>query len=117
MPALSTLPTIEGLSLPEGTTNVKFKNTAADTTSQKIDVTTLSDTQRVYAAPPLIDVGGGASGGVTNQVVVSFFGIGPAVNTDPEASGWVCIERETEYAVGDVTKGTATYVYKEPPAE
>ena len=42
-------------------------------------------------------------------------GVAPAVSA-PGATGWVVTEVETEYAVGDMIKGTATYVYKEPPA-
>lgn len=117
MPALAGLPTIstpEGLALPAGCTNVKVKSSAADPSSgnNKVDVTTLEDTERVYADAPLVDAGAAAEDGVTWTVTCSFFGTPPAVNTDPEATGWLCTESEEEYAVGDMIKGTATYVYK-----
>jgi hypothetical protein len=51
---------------------------------------------------------------VTQTVTCSFFGEAPAVNDDPDATGWICTEVETEYAVGDMIKGTATYTYKAP---
>jgi hypothetical protein len=116
MPALSGLPTVPGLTLPQGCTNVKVKNSAADPSSSnnKVDVTTLADPERVYEDAPLVDVGTGADeDGVTQTVTCSFFGTAPPVNSDPEATGWVCTEVETEYAVGEMIKGTATYVYKD----
>jgi len=115
MPALSSLPSV-GPSLPAGCTNVKVRTSAADpaSSSNKVDVTTLSDTQRVYEDAPLVDAGAGADDGVTQTVTCSFFGTPPAVNTDPNATGWLCTETEEEYAVGDMIKGTATYVYRAP---
>ena len=117
MPDLSTMPD-PGFALPAGCTNVKVKSSAADpsSTGNKIDVTTLSDAARVYADAPLVDAGSGADEGVTQTVTCSFFGEAPAVNTDPAATGWICTEVETEYAVGDMIKGTATFTYKTAPA-
>ena len=115
MPVLSSLPSV-GPQLPAGCTNVKVKASAADpaSSSNKVDVTTLSDGQRVYQDAPLVDAGSGADDGVTQTVTCSFFGTPPAVNTDPDATGWLCTETEEEYAVGDMIKGTATYVYRAP---
>jgi hypothetical protein len=116
MPGLSGLPSIAGLSLPDGCTNVKVKSSAADpaSSSNKVDVTTLADSARVYQDAPLVDVGAGADeSGVTQTVTATFFGNPPAVAA-PGDTGWVCTEVETEYAVGDMIKGTATYVYKAP---
>ena len=115
MAVLSSLPSV-GPSLPAGCTNVKVKSSAADpaSSSNKVDVTTLSDGQRVYQDAPLVDAGSGADDGVTQTVTCSFFGTPPAVNTDPDATGWLCTETEEEYAVGDMIKGTATYVYRAP---
>jgi len=117
--ALSGMPTVDGLTLPNGCTSVKVKSTAPDPTSNsnKVDVTTLSDNARVYTDAPLVDAGSGANDGITQTVSASFFGTPPAVNTDPAATGWVCTEVEEEYAVGDMIKGTATYVYKSASEE
>lgn len=115
MPVLSSLPS-PGPTLPGGCTNVKVKTSAADpsSSSNKVDVTTLSDDARVYADAPLVDVGAGADEtGVTQTVTCSFFGVAPEPSA-PGSTGWVCTEVETEYAVGDFVKGTATYVYKAP---
>jgi hypothetical protein len=103
-----------GPDLPAGCTNVKVKSSAADPTSSgnKIDITTLDDSARVYQDAPLVDAGSGADEGITQTVTCSFFGIAPAVNTDATATGWLCTEVETEYAVGDMIKGTATFTYK-----
>ena len=117
MPVLSSLPSV-GPQLPAGCTNVKVKASAADpaSSSNKVDVTTLSDGQRVYQDAPLVDAGSGADEeGVTQTVTCSFFGEAPEPSA-PGSTGWVCTEVETEYAVGDMIKGTATYVYKAPPA-
>lgn len=117
MPALAGLPSIAGLSLPANCTNVKVKSTAADpaSSSNRVDVTTLEDSVRVYDDAPLVDVGaGGNENGVTQVVSCSFFGVAPEVNADPDAIGWICTEVETEYAVGDMIKGTATFTYKVP---
>lgn len=114
---LSSMPSV-GPSLPAGCTNVKVSTSAADpsSSSNKVDVTTLSDQARVYADAPLVDAGSGATDGITQTVTCSFFGSAPTVNSDPEAYGWICVEVETEYAVGDFIKGTAKYVYVPPPA-
>jgi hypothetical protein len=115
MAVLSTLPSV-GPALPEGCTNVKVRNIGPDPSAgnNKLDVTILTDTERKYAAAPLIDVGaGGDEEGLTQEVVASFFGVAP--EPDPaRSSGWVCVSVETEYAVGEYVKGTATYRYKEP---
>jgi hypothetical protein len=114
---LSSMPSV-GPTLPAGCTNVKVKTSAADpsSSSNKVDVTTLDDDERVYAEAPLVDAGSAATDGITQTVTAAFFGEAPEVNSDPDATGWICSEVETEYAVGDFIKGTATYVYKEPPA-
>jgi hypothetical protein len=115
MATLSTLPSV-GPSLPDGCTSVRVRTTGADPSggSNKVDVTILSDTERVYATAPLVDVGGGADeSGVTQEVVASFFGEAPEPSA-PGSTGWVLVEVETEYAVGEFVKGTATYRYKEP---
>lgn len=112
---LSSMPS-PGPSLPSGCTNVKVKNVGADPTSSsnKVDVTTLSDTARVYQDAPLVDKGAGASpSGVTATVTCSFYGAGPSVTPVSQKTGWICTEVEAEYAVGEMVKGTATYVYKE----
>jgi len=116
MAVLSSMPSV-GLSLPAGCTNVKVKTSAADpsASNNKVDVTTLSDDARVYADAPLVDVGAGANNGETTTVTCSFFGEAPELSA-PGSTGWVCTEVETEYAVGDFVKGTATYVYKAPPS-
>lgn len=114
MPSLSGMP-VGGPSLPADCTNVKVKASAADPSAanNKVDVTTLSDTQRIYQDAPLVDVGAGADeDGITFSVVASFFGEAPEPDP-PGSTGWVCTEVETEYAVGEMIKGTATYVYKE----
>jgi hypothetical protein len=115
MAVLSTMPSV-GPSLPAGCTNVKVRNVGPDPSAgnNKLDVTILTDTERKYAAAPLVDVGGGGDeNGVTQEVVAQFFGVAPSVDP-PGSTGWVVVSVETDYAVGEFVKGTATYRYKAP---
>jgi len=115
MAVLSSMPT-PGPTLPDNCTNVKVRTVGSDpaASNNKIDVTTLDDDERVYQQAPLIDPGSGAnSQGVTQIVTAQFFGEAPEPDA-PGSTGWVCTEVETEYAVGEFVKGTATYVYKQP---
>ena len=114
MATLSSMPS-PGPSLPSGCTNVKVRNVGSNPSdsSNKLDVTTLSDTERQYAVAPLVDVGTGADDtGVTQEVIAQFFGEAPSLSS-PGSTGWVVVNVETDYAVGEYVKGTATYRYKE----
>jgi hypothetical protein len=114
MATLSTMPS-PGPTLPTGCTNVKVRKIGPDPSggNNKLDVTTLDDSERKYAAAPLVDVGPGADDGVTEEVVAQFFGVAPSVSA-PGATGWVVVSVETDYTVGEFVKGTATYRYKDP---
>lgn len=115
MATLSTMPS-PGPTLPDGCTNVKVRNVGPDPSAgnNKLDVTILTDTERQYAAAPLVDVGTGAdSNGVTVEVVAQFFGEAPSVSA-VGSTGWVVVSVETDYEVGEFVKGTATYRYVEP---
>lgn len=115
MAVLSSMPSV-GPELPEGCTNVKVRSVGADpsASNNKVDVTILADTERKYATAPLIDPGpGGDEEGVTQEVVAQFFGVAPEPSP-PGSTGWVVVEVETDYTVGEFVKGTATYRYKEP---
>lgn len=112
MAVLSTMPN-PGPTLPDNCTNVKVQNVGPDLASSanRRDVTVLSDTERKYQAAPLVDVDPLANGnGITQIVVAQFFGVAPEPD-EPGATGWVCTEVETEYAVGEFVKGSATYKY------
>lgn len=111
---LSSMPS-PGPTLPEGCTNVKVRKIGPDPSAgnNKLDITILSDTERKYAKAPLVDVGPGADDGVTEEVIAQFFGAAPAVSA-PGSTGWVVVSVETDYTVGEFTKGTATYRYKAP---
>lgn len=103
---LSSMPS-PGPTLPDGCTNVKVSYKGQDP-ANRVDVTTLSDTDRVYESPPLVDPG-------TQSVTASFIlqGSPPAVSAITVTTGWICTEVEIEYAVGEYAKGTATYMYVE----
>jgi hypothetical protein len=114
MATLSSMPS-PGPSLPSGCTNVKVRTIGPDPSAgnNKLDVTVLTDTERKYAKAPLIDDGPGADDeGVTQEVIASFFGVAPEPSPKG-ATGWVVVSVDTEYAVGEFVKGTATYRYKE----
>lgn len=88
----------------------------------KIDVSTLDleeGAERVYQDPPLVDPNAPVADEDDNQttVTISFFGsTAPlagtkATLTTAGVSGqFKCTQAEIEYAVGDIVKGTATFV-------
>jgi hypothetical protein len=113
MAVLSSMPS-PGPTLPANCTNVKVRTVGKDpaASNNKIDITTLDDEERVYQQAPLIDAGAAADEeGLTQIVTAQFFGEAPEPDP-PGSTGWVCTEVETEYAVGEFVKGTATYVFK-----
>lgn len=102
--------------LPTGLTNVKVKTVGIDPTSSsnRIDASTLDlspGSDRVYV-DGLPDAGAGAVAGATTTITCSFFGTPPTAGDIITYGGqsFKCTEAEQEYAVGDLVKGTATYV-------
>lgn len=88
----------------------------------KIDVSTLDlaeGSERVFQDPPLVDPNNPVADEDGNQttVTISFFGsTAPAAGTKATlttsgVSGtFKCTQSDIEYAVGDIVKGTATFV-------
>ena len=102
--------------LPDGLTNVKVKVVGIDPTDKKnrLDASTLDlavGSDRVYV-DGLPDSGSGAVSGSTTTITVSYFGTPPTAGDviTYEGGQFKCTEAEREYAVGDLVKGTATYV-------
>jgi hypothetical protein len=102
--------------LPDGLTNVKVKRVGIDPTSSsnRLDASTLdlaAGSDRVYI-DGLPDSGAGAVSGETATITCSFFGTPPTAGDVITYGGaqYKCTEAETEYAVGELVKGTATYV-------
>lgn len=102
--------------LPSGLTNVKISRKGVDNTSgsNRLDASTLDlavGSDRVYI-DGLPDAGAGAVDGVTVTVTAAFFGTAPTAGDEVEIDGinCRCTNVETEYAVGELVKGTATYV-------
>lgn len=102
-------------------TNIKVADQSSDGGGQGIDVSTLDlaeGANRVYQDPPLVDPNAPtAVGGVETTVTISFMGSTKptagttATLTTTAASGtFRCTQSEIEYAVGDMVKGTATFV-------
>jgi hypothetical protein len=107
-----------------GLTSIKVSASGADPTdsSNRLDASTLAlaaGSNRVYV-DGLPDPGQGADeNGVTTTVQVTFLSASPpAVGSETTYGGLalICTETEIEYAVGELVKGSATYVTK-PPAE
>jgi hypothetical protein len=103
-----------------GLTSVKVAANTADPTdsSNRLDASTLAlaaGSDRVYV-DGLPDPGASAGeDGITQRVTVAFLGAGaPSVGFTTEYGGQtlVCTESEVEYAVGELVKGTATFVTK-----
>jgi hypothetical protein len=108
-----------------GLTSIKVSASGADPTdsSNRLDASTLAlaaGSDRVYV-DGLPDPGQGADeNGVTTTVQVTFLSASaPAVGDETTYSGvaLICTETEVEYAVGELVKGSATYVTKPPDDE
>lgn len=108
--------------LPSGLTNVKIAKSGQDPTSgsNRLDASTLDlavGSDRVYV-DGLPDAGAGSVSGITTTVTAQFFGTAPTAGTTTTIQGIACkcTSVEVEYAVGELVKGTATYV-SVPPSE
>jgi len=109
----------QGASFPgiSGATNIKVKKTGQDPTSSnnRLDASTLdlaAGSDRVYV-DGLPDAGAAAVDGVTVTVTVAFLSDTPPTAGDEVTYAGAtlrCTESEIEYAVGELVKGTATYV-------
>jgi hypothetical protein len=108
--------------LPVGDlTNVKIKKVGPDPTSSsnRLDASTLGlspGSNRVYV-DGLPDNGAGAVDGVTTTITCSFLTeVTPEAGVvyDIDGSDYRCTESEVEYAVGELVKGTATFVSVPP---
>jgi hypothetical protein len=104
-----------------GLTSVKVRKSTADPTdsSNRLDASTLdleAGSERVYV-DGLPDPGASAGeGGITTTVTVQFLSDSPP-SIGTEVDGLVCTESEVEYAVGELVKGSATFVTKPPEDE
>lgn len=91
-------------------------------TNGKIDVSTLDladGSARVFQDPPLVDPNSPVADEDGNQttVTISFFGttqpvvgVTASLATTGVSGDFKCTQSELEYAVGDIVKGTATFV-------
>jgi hypothetical protein len=102
-------------------TNVKVKKTGSDPTSSsnRLDASTLdlaAGSNRVYV-DGLPDTGAGAVDGITTTITCSFLtDEAPTAGSNYTIEGVECrcTEAEVEYAVGELVKGTATFVSVPP---
>lgn len=103
-------------------TNIKVAVQQAAGGNGQIDVSTLDlaeGAERVYQDPPLVDPNNPVTDGDGNQttITISFFGTtrplpgttGTLATADISGQ-YKCTQSDTEYAVGDIVKGTATFV-------
>ena len=98
-------------------TNVKISRKGIDTTSSsnRLDASTLdlaAGSNRVYV-DGLPDPGSGAVSGETVTITCSFLSAAAPVagsNYSIAGADVRCTEAEVEYAVGELVKGTATFV-------
>lgn len=101
---LSSVPTGFGFTPPSGITNVKVSHKRG--TSTDLDGTTLSDSERKYFPAlqyGLLD---------RDQTTVSFSFLGEGgISVTPIATktGWICYEKEIEWSMGELVKGTCTF--------
>lgn len=102
-------------------TNIKVATQQAGGNNQ-IDISTLDlaeGSERVYQDPPLVDPNNPVTDIDGNQttITISFFGTtAPLAGTTATlvtagvSASYKCTQSEVEYAVGDIVKGTATFV-------
>ena len=98
-------------------TNVKISKKGEDPTSgsSRLDASTLDlavGSNRVYV-DGLPDPGAGSVGGITTTITCSFLtASAPTAGNTYTIDGVACrcTEAEVEYAVGELVKGTATFV-------
>lgn len=96
--------------LPGGLTNVKVSKTGIDTTANQLDASTLDlaeGSDRVYV-DGLPD-----PGAMKNTVTATFFGTPPTAGDTCTIDGleYTCTNVEIDHQVGELVKGTATYVW------
>lgn len=103
-------------------TSIKVSVKSAAGGSGQMDVSTLDLAEgdaRVYQDSPLVDPNAPATDGSGNQTTITIAFMGsdlPAVSTTASlvtagiSGNYRCTEAEKDYAVGDMIKGTATFV-------
>lgn len=111
---LSSLPT-GGPTLPAGAQKVSLKQISTDTAaaSNNVDVTTLSDLERKYASPPLVEPAGG-SANVTATCSASGLlksSSEPIPSDSSVTTGWVCEDTEVVYEQGKYATWSANWSY------
>lgn len=118
---LSSLPS-GGPTIPAGAQKVSLKEIDTTTTpaTEYVDVTTLEDSERMYAAPPLKEPAGGASN-VTASCSASGVQKGYLPEPDPvqldqdgnviQPTGWVCEDTEVTYEAGKHVTWSANWNY------
>lgn len=108
-----------------GLTSIKVRKAGQDPTdsSNRLDASTLdlaAGSNRVWV-DGLPDPGASADeGGITVTVTIQFLSDTPPTVGDEvsyDGSDLVCTESEVEYAVGELVKGSATFVTKPPEDE
>lgn len=114
--ALSALPT-DGPTLPAGAQKVSIKRVDLASSTNKAkneDVTVLGDTERKYAAPPLVEPSDGAASG---QATATCQASGLLKGSEPEPTpittktGWICEDTEVVYEAGKYATWSANYSY------
>lgn len=110
--ALSTLPT-GGPTIPPGAQKVSLKNIDVSSTTTKVDVTVLTDSERKYADPPLKD-GGASAATATCSASGLLKGSPPQVTDTTVKSGWICEDTEVVYEVGKHATWSANWSFIPP---
>lgn len=112
---LSTVPSTGVPTIPSGAKTISLKDVEVATATPKEDVTTLADSAKVYASPPLIDAGEATatktcsvSGNLKSDTVL-------ALTANNVNNGWICESYEKVYEVGKYATYSVEFSYY-PPA-
>lgn len=107
---ISTL-TTPGPTIPSGAKTISLKDIETAGATPKEDVTALGDASRVYAAPPLVDVGTATatktvsvSGNLKSDTTL-------ALTAAATVTGWICESYEKNYEVGKYATWSAEFSF------
>lgn len=107
---LSSLPS-SGPTIPAGAQKVSLRDIDPSATAAREDVTTLEDSERVYAAPPLRDGGANAATATCSASGLVKSGTSLAVSESSVTTGWICDDYEITREVGRYATWSANWSY------
>lgn len=107
---LSVLPT-SGPTIPAGANKVSLKAMDTSSSTPKVDVTVLGDTERKYASPPLLDAGENTANASCSASGLLKSNTTLAITSSATTTGWICEDYEKVYTAGEYATWSASWSY------